>query len=311
MNYTISHNHRTVRYGVMAILAVLLLCLSLAVPAQAATTRTTVKSGYTWDAATGILTVTSNAGTTAWQTAIKDKTAVRHIVIASGVTAIRDRAFANTGVTDVIFADTVGYIGSNAFRDCKSLVCISIPYSITTIADNAFRGSAVCSITLGDTYDVPNWLEEMIETQYDRSGILSYLIYVPTSAVDSFQDALDLAEAENDIVIDVQPITASPYASTVALTDADDAGYAAFNAGVAAQIVGATTDGVVTVTTTQYLSFDQQVYAALAARQDVEVVVHYTYHGTEHTCYIAPQANAYFLYNGRDYVTFEYLESKD
>lgn len=311
MEYIRIDNHRTVQYGVVAILAVLLLCLAFAAPAQAATTRTVETSGYTWDAATGLLTITTDAGTTRWQTAIKDRSAVKHIVIASGVTAIRDRAFANTGVTDVAIADTVGYIGSNAFGNCASLQCISLPYAVTTVADNAFRGSGVCSITLGDTYRIPNWLEGMIETQYKRSGIVSYVLYVPTSAMADYEGAMALLAKESGIVISVEPVTSSPYASTLALTDADDAGYAAFNAGVAAQIASMPTDGVVTVTTDRYLSFDRQVYAALEARPDVEVVVHYSYHGTEHTCYIAPGTNMYFLYNGRTYVSFDYLQSKN
>lgn len=311
MNNQITNNLRTVRYGMIAILAVLLLCLSTTSPVQAATTRSVASDGYTWDAASGLLTVTSDAGTTRWQTAIKDKTAVKHIVIASGVTAIRDRAFADTGVTDIIIADTVGYIGSNAFRNCRSLTCISLPYSVTTVADNAFRCSGVCSITLGDTYSIPNWLTNMIETQYKRSGIVSYLVYVPTSAMADYESSLALLAKNTGITIAVQPVTASPYATTVALTDADNAGYAAFNASVAAQITNSNTDAVVTITTTEYLSFDRQVYAALDARPDVELVVHYTYHGTEHTCYIAPETNMYFLYNGRTYVTFKYLETKN
>lgn len=311
MEYRGMNMHRTVRYGALAILAVLLLCLELAVPAQAATTRSVESSGYVWDAATGTLTITSDVGTTRWQTAVKDRSAVRYIVIASGVTAIRDRAFADTGVVDVAFGDTVGYIGSYAFANCTSLQCVSLPYSVTTVAENAFRGSGVYSITLGDTYDVPGWLDDVIETQYKRSGIAAYVVYAPTSAVADYEGALALTNRKSGLSITVQAITSSPYASTVALTDADDAGYAAFNAEVAERIASAATDAVVTVTTDRYLSFNRQVYAALEARQDVEVVVHYTYHGEARTCYIAPGTNAYFLYNGRTYVSYDYLQSKN
>lgn len=305
-----SNYRRTVVFAGMAVLAVLFACLLVASPAQAAT-RTVRSSGYTWDAATGTLTVTSNAGTTNWQTAVQDRTAVQHIVIADGVTSIRGRAFANTGATDVTIAGTVGYIGANAFRDCTGLTTISIPYSVTSIADNAFRGSGIYSITLADNYDVPNWLEDILETQMERSGLSSFVLYVPTSMVESYDDALDLTEAETDAVINVRPITASPYAATVALTDADAPGYAVFNAGVAAQIRGAATNGVVNVTTEEYLSFDRQVYEALEDRADVEVVVDYSYHETSHRCYIAAGTKVYFLYDGRAYVTFEYLESKN
>lgn len=304
------NENRTVRCGVIAMLAVLFCMLWIGRPAQAAT-RTAVTSGYTWDAASGTLIVTSNAGTTSWQTAIQDRTAVRHVLIASGVTTIRERAFMNcTALTDVQIADTVGYIGSYAFGNCTALACISLPYETTTVAENALRGSGVNSITLGDAYVIPGWLETVIETQVKRSRIVSYVLYVPTSMIEYYESNVALIAHEKEIVIDVQPVTASPYAATVALTDADSAGYKAFCAEVARQITSAATDAVVTITTEQYLSFDHQVYTAIEARQDVELVVHYVYHGEAHTFYIVPGTNAYFLYGGQEYISFRYLESK-
>lgn len=310
MQYSVLFNSRgTVVRAMAAVLAVLLLCLGMAAPAQAAT-RTVRTAGYVWDATTGTLTVTSDEGTTNWQSAI-DPSAVQHIVLAEGVTTVRNRAFRGCAVYDVAFGSTVSHIGTNAFGECANLACVNIPYTVTAVAENAFRGSGICSYTLADTYIIPGWLEDAIETQAKRSGITAYVIYVPTSMMSYYEDAMALLAHNLGVSIDVQAVTASPYASVVALTDADDgAGYKEFNAGVARQIRAAATDSIVRITTDRYMSFDRQVYAAIEERQDVTIVVNYSYHGEAHTFYIVDGTLPFFLYGGKEYISFRYLENK-
>ena len=65
-------------------------------------------SGYTFDTETGVLTVTTNNGTSAWRSKVSDKSVVTDIVIEDGVTQIYDSAFRGcTGLTEVIVPNHV------------------------------------------------------------------------------------------------------------------------------------------------------------------------------------------------------------
>ena len=54
---------------------------------------------------------------------------------------IQEAAFAGGGFTHVYLGNRVKTIGSRAFANCKKLVYIHIPDSVTSIADDAFSGS--------------------------------------------------------------------------------------------------------------------------------------------------------------------------
>lgn len=57
------------------------------------------------------------------------------------LTAISDKAFANTQARDIILSDKVSSIGARAFADCSLLRMITIPAGVVTIDPTALQGS--------------------------------------------------------------------------------------------------------------------------------------------------------------------------
>lgn len=95
--------------------------------------------GYSFDTASGTLTIASNDGTTNWRNSGIDKAAVKSVVIQSGVTYILDNAFKDcTSLTDVSIPDGVAHIGKYAFNMCTSLTHIALPDLLISIGDEAF-----------------------------------------------------------------------------------------------------------------------------------------------------------------------------
>jgi hypothetical protein len=95
-----------------------------------------------WSFSNGTLTVSTNAGTTAWRTggvAFADVTA---IVIGSGVTHIGAGAFSETGITSIIIPDSVISIGESVFELCTNLKSVTIGSGVTSISRYVF---AVCT----------------------------------------------------------------------------------------------------------------------------------------------------------------------
>lgn len=97
--------------------------------------------GYSYDAESKTLTITSNDGTTAWK---KDTnitaSEITTVVITNGVTAIGYDAFSGCEkLTKVTISDSVTMIGSSAFYQCWKLEEVTIPDSVTTIGSNVFQ----------------------------------------------------------------------------------------------------------------------------------------------------------------------------
>ena len=105
---------------------------------------------WTYDAATGILTV-SGTGEMAYFLPWEDYAdQVTALVIKSGATTISDTAFRGfKQLKTVSIGDTVTTIGSSAFLGCSKLESITIPASVSVIKDNAFSTcTKLSSVTL-------------------------------------------------------------------------------------------------------------------------------------------------------------------
>lgn len=105
---------------------------------------------WTYDAATGILTV-SGTGEMAYFLPWEDYAdQVTALVIKSGATTISDTAFRRfKQLKTVSIGDTVTTIGSSAFLGCSKLESITIPASVSVIKDNAFSiCTKLSSVTL-------------------------------------------------------------------------------------------------------------------------------------------------------------------
>ena len=81
------------------------------------------------------------------------------IVIKNGTRGIAGNAFENcTSLTCVTIPDSVTSIGYKAFEDCRSLTSVTIPDSVTSIGGEAFFGcSSLTSVTIGNGVSSIGW----------------------------------------------------------------------------------------------------------------------------------------------------------
>lgn len=113
--------------------------------------------GYTFNIATGALTVTTKNGSTAWRsdeniaTVAEDRfKAIISVVVIEGVTEIENFAFYNcANLVTVSLPDTLTTIEQLAFNGCTNLTMTELPSGVTSIGKNAFFGcSSINKMTL-------------------------------------------------------------------------------------------------------------------------------------------------------------------
>jgi len=153
-----------------------------------------VGTGYSFDSDTGILTVTENDGTTAWQGDF-GADAIKEIVVESGVTRIGGAAFRGcANLTQVTLPEGLTEIGTSAFADCVSLTAITFPSSLTTIGEFAFDGcTSLTEVTL------PGNLEEIGMYAFSDCTSLTTVTFtgtvaptVPSATYDMFDGCTSL-----------------------------------------------------------------------------------------------------------------------
>ncbi len=127
--------------------------------------------GFSYEIATGKLTVTSNGGTTAWKDYdyILDKESVKSAEIKDTVTRINAEAFADCeNLTSVSIAENVIEIGESAFENCEKLESVIIPEisGLKVIGENAF---CYCN-HLTEIY-IPDTVTEIGMTAFAGTGL--------------------------------------------------------------------------------------------------------------------------------------------
>lgn len=95
---------------------------------------------------------------------------ITNIVVAPGCTSIPNSLFSGSGATTISLPDTVTYIGTNAFTNCKNLSSLVLPEGLVEIAYNAFYSCSLSSIVL------PESLERLDDYAFNLSGFKSLVI---------------------------------------------------------------------------------------------------------------------------------------
>jgi hypothetical protein len=87
------------------------------------------------------------------------------------ITAIGDSAFEGKSITYISIPEGVTSIGKSAFKDCKSLMTMSLPSTLTTIGESAFEGSRLQYLQL------PTSLETIEKNAFkDCTYLLGYYV---------------------------------------------------------------------------------------------------------------------------------------
>jgi hypothetical protein len=137
-------------------------------------------SGIGWNFRDGILTITTNAGTTAWRTGRSAATFqisdVTNVVINSSVTSIGNNAFRDTSFTSMIIPDSVTEIGQYAFNQNINLSSVRLPAGITELRLRTFTGAVLESVT------IPDGVTHIHDGVFSHNYLLRE-IYIPMSVV--------------------------------------------------------------------------------------------------------------------------------
>ena len=116
------------------------------------------------------------------------------LVIPSGVTVIRDKAFSScAGLNSVTILDGVTTIGQNAFSACRGLTSITIPDSVTSIGNGAFSGcTALAEASIG------KGVKTIGDSAFANTGIESVVLPEGTTSIgaDTFKNCVSLGSAE-------------------------------------------------------------------------------------------------------------------
>ncbi len=134
---------------------VLAICLTLCLPASAATGDFDIDGDGTLGtyAGPGGNVVIPDGVTEIAYGAFEGCNSPTSLTIPDSVTRIGDFTFSGcTGLTSVVIGDGVTHIGDYAFRDCANLTSVTIGDGVTSIGDYAFRGCAsLTSVTIPDS----------------------------------------------------------------------------------------------------------------------------------------------------------------
>lgn len=91
------------------------------------------------------------------------------VIIADGVTAIGEGAFAGSGITHVVIPEGVETIGDYAFHGCAGLSEVILPTTLRKIGKGAFTG---CTALLA--VDIPDRLERIGDEAFRGCGLRSF-----------------------------------------------------------------------------------------------------------------------------------------
>ena len=148
-------------------------------------------------------------------------TALKNITIEEGMTSIPGALFADSCITTIKIPNTVTYIGTDAFANCKSLESIVIPDSVTKIDRYAFGG---CSSLM--TISISRSVSSIANNAFENSS--NVIIYCPNNSyaliyaienelmfrtTDKFvdKDEYVLSQGDSEFYADMNAMTANGY----------------------------------------------------------------------------------------------------
>ena len=140
---------------------------------------------YAFENCSGLTSVTiPNSVTSIDGYAFKNCSGLTSITIPNSVTVIDNDAFSGCiSLTSITIPNSVTSIDDYAFYNCSGLTSITIPNSVTSIGEKAF---AECS-KLENVYCYAENVPSTDATAFEESNIASSTLYVPGSALSSYQ----------------------------------------------------------------------------------------------------------------------------
>lgn len=93
------------------------------------------------------------------------------IILPAGTKVIGDEAFLGSNAADVVIPDGATSIGSRAFADCENLTSVTVPASVSAIADDAFGGSTDFEFIAEEGSYAAEWWKEYAGEDDDTTSV--------------------------------------------------------------------------------------------------------------------------------------------
>lgn len=126
---------------------------------------------------------------------------IRNIILHSGLTSIGNYGFRGSEIIRAIIPESVTDIGGMAFADCKKLLEVYLPASVTRLTNTSFQGcNAIESFTIGKGFSQSlyiQWatnlpaevLENIIDNLADLSGQEKQLLKIGSANIKKISEA--------------------------------------------------------------------------------------------------------------------------
>ena len=129
---------------------------------------------------------------------------LKQITLSNKLTNILSKAFAQSGLTEIVFPAELTSIDAEAFSGCKALTTVTFKGGPSGISEKAFFGTGLTTVTFNQMNAVPELHQQAFPTARTTINF-----FVPADKVDAFKQGLTAANAVSPTRFEVKPLTTS------------------------------------------------------------------------------------------------------
>ena len=129
---------------------------------------------------------------------------LKQITLSNKLTNILSKAFAQSGLTEIVFPAELTSIDAEAFSGCKALTTVTFKGGPSGISEKAFFGTGLTTVTFNQMNAVPELHQQAFLTARTTINF-----FVPADKVDAFKHGLTAANAVSPTRFEVKPLTTS------------------------------------------------------------------------------------------------------
>jgi len=129
---------------------------------------------------------------------------LKQITLSNKLTNILSKAFAQSGLTEIVFPAELTSIDAEAFSGCKALTTVTFKGGPSGISEKAFFGTGLTTVTFNQMNAVPELHQQAFLTARTTINF-----FVPADKVDAFKQGLTAANAVLPTRFEVKPLPSS------------------------------------------------------------------------------------------------------
>ena len=129
---------------------------------------------------------------------------LKQITLSNKLTNILSKAFAQSGLTEIVFPAELTSIDAEAFSGCKALTTVTFKGGPSGISEKAFFGTGLTTVTFNQMNAVPELHQQAFLTARTTINF-----FVPADKVETFKNALLAASAVSPSRFEVKALNTS------------------------------------------------------------------------------------------------------